>query len=146
MNYDKLKLDQQLCFPLYVCSKEIIKKYKPFLDPLGITYTQYITFMALWECDDLSVKMLGQKLYLDSGTLTPLLKKMEQQGFVTRNRSTNDQRTVYIKLTKKGLELKDKAVHIPVDLGACLPINQEDVSNLYQLLYKIINNMSDTTL
>jgi DNA-binding MarR family transcriptional regulator len=113
MNYDKLRLDRQLCFPLYVCSKELIKNYKPLLDPLGITYTQYIAFMALWEDDNLSVKELGQRLYLDSGTLTPLLKKMEQQGFIKRERSLKDERNVYIKLTEKGLELKNKAVHIP---------------------------------
>ncbi len=142
MNYDKLKLDQQLCFPLYVCSKELIKKYKPLLDPLGITYTQYIAFMALWEEDNISVKDLGQKLYLDSGTLTPLLKKMESQGFVTRTRSTDDERTVYITLTKKGLELKDKAISIPNQMGSCLPLDPNEAASLYQILHKFINNIN----
>lgn len=142
MNYDKLKLDQQLCFPLYVCSKELIKKYKPLLDPLGITYTQYIAFMALWEEDNISVKDLGQKLYLDSGTLTPLLKKMESQGFVTRTRSTDDERTVYITLTEKGIELKDKAISIPNQMGSCLPLDPNEAASLYQILHKFINNIN----
>lgn len=142
MNYDKLKLDQQLCFPLYVCSKELIKKYKPLLDPLGITYTQYIAFMALWEEDNISVKDLGQKLYLDSGTLTPLLKKMESQGFVTRTRSTDDERTVYITLTEKGVALKDKAISIPNQMGSCLPLDPNEAASLYQILHKFINNIN----
>lgn len=142
MNYDKLRLDRQLCFPLYVCSKELIKNYKPLLDPLGITYTQYIAFMALWEEDNLSVKELGQRLYLDSGTLTPLLKKMEQQGFIVRERSLKDERNVYIKLTEKGIELRDKAVHIPEKMGACLPINEEDIATLQKILNKYLNELN----
>ncbi|MDF2609742.1 MAG: transcriptional regulator [Lachnospiraceae bacterium] len=141
MNYDKLKLDRQLCFPLYVTSKELIKNYKPLLDPLGITYTQYITFMALWEEDNITVKELGQKLYLDSGTLTPLLKKMELQGFITRERSTTDERTVYIKLTVKGLELRDKAAHIPDKMVACLPVSMEEALALQKLLQNYLKNM-----
>ncbi|MDF2472397.1 MAG: transcriptional regulator [Anaerocolumna sp.] len=141
MNYDKLKLDRQLCFPLYVTSKELIKNYKPLLDPLGITYTQYITFMALWEEDNITVKELGQKLYLDSGTLTPLLKKMELQGFITRERSTTDERTVYIKLTEKGLELRDKAAHIPDKMVACLPVSMEEAFALQKLLQNYLKNM-----
>ena len=104
--YDILKLDNQLCFSLYVCSKEIIRKYKPLLEPYGLTYTGYIIMMALWEEDDITIKSLGEKLFLDSGTLTPLLKKLESQGYIVRNRSKKDERNVYINLTKKGKDLK----------------------------------------
>lgn len=142
MSYENLRLDWQLCFPLYVCAKELIKKYKPFLDPLEITYTEYITFMALWEEDNISIKDLGQKLFLDSGTLTPLLKKMEKQGFVTRNRSSKDERTVYINLTQKGIELQDKAKHIPEQMGTCLPISLEEASILHDILHKFLDNIN----
>lgn len=141
MNYDKLKLDRQLCFPLYVVSKELIKNYKPLLDPLGITYTQYIAFMALWETDNLTVKELGQKLFLDSGTLTPLLKKMEQQGFIIRERSATDERIVYIKLTKKGLELRDKAAEIPDKMVSCLPVSMEEAVILQKMLNQYLNKL-----
>ncbi|WP_313135056.1 MarR family winged helix-turn-helix transcriptional regulator [Anaerocolumna sp.] len=142
MNYEKLRLECQLCFPLYVCSKEIIKKYKPFLDPLEITYTEYIAFMALWEEDHISIKELGHKLFLDSGTLTPLLKKMERQGFVTRNRSTTDERTVYINLTQKGIELQEKASHIPEQMGSCLPISVEEATILHDILHKFLDHIN----
>lgn len=99
---DKLKLDNQLCFAVYVASKEIIKQYKPFLDPLGLTYTQYITLLALWEKSDISVKELGQRLFLDSGTLTPLLKKLEAMNLIERVRSSDDERLIIVSLTKKG--------------------------------------------
>ena len=102
---DKLKLDNQLCFAVYVASKEIIKQYKPFLDPLGLTYTQYITLLALWEKSDISVKELGQRLFLDSGTLTPLLKKLEAMNLIERVRSSDDERLIIVSLTKKGLDL-----------------------------------------
>jgi len=139
MKYDALKLENQLCFPLYVCSKEIIKKYKPFLDGLGITYTQYITLMALWQEDNVTLKYIGEKLYLDSGTLTPLLKKMEVQGLIVRQRSLTDERNVYIKLTQKGIELKDKALAVPGQIGGCLNLSKEEATALYDILYKLLN-------
>ncbi len=139
MNYDKLKLENQLCFPLYACSKEIIKKYKPFLDPLDLTYTQYITLMALWEEDNVTVKSLGEKLFLDSGTLTPLLKKMESQQLIIRTRSLNDERNVYIKLTKKGVELKNKVMAIPDRIGECISISPEDAIFLHKILHKLLD-------
>ncbi len=139
MNYDSLKLENQLCFPLYACSKEIIRKYKPFLDPLGLTYTQYITLLALWEEDNLTVKALGEKLYLDSGTLTPLLKKMELQSLITRVRSSDDERNVYIKLTEEGRGLRDKAAEVPEQIGKCISLSQKEISFLHQTLYKILN-------
>ena len=139
MNYDLLKLENQLCFPLYACSKEIIRKYKPFLDPLGLTYTQYITLLALWEEDNLTVKALGEKLYLDSGTLTPLLKKMELQSLILRVRSSDDERNVYIKLTEEGRGLRDRAAEVPEQIGKCISLSPEEVRFLHQTLYKILN-------
>lgn len=143
MNYDSLKLENQLCFPLYACSKEIIKKYKPYLDPLGLTYTQYITLMVLWEENNITVKALGERLYLDSGTLTPLLKKMESQGLVTRERSPKDERNVYIKLTQQGVEMRDRAVEVPKQIGSCLSLSKEEMLSLRDMLNKILHQLSD---
>jgi DNA-binding MarR family transcriptional regulator len=138
MNYDKLKLENQLCFPLYACSKEIIKKYKPFLDPLGLTYTQYITLMALWQEDNITVKALGDILYLDSGTLTPLLKKMEAQQLIKRERSLNDERNVYIKLTSTGISMREKAVTIPDQIGKCVSLSDDEAIFLHKTLHKLL--------
>ncbi|GCD09484.1 MULTISPECIES: MarR family winged helix-turn-helix transcriptional regulator [Clostridium] len=113
MNYEPLKLDNQLCFALYACSREITKLYKPALDKLGITYTQYISLLVLWEKDNITVKEMGKKLHLDSGTLTPLLKKLECMELVNRTRDTVDERKVFVKLTQKGIELKEMAIEIP---------------------------------
>jgi DNA-binding MarR family transcriptional regulator len=114
------KLDNQLCFALYVCSKEIIRKYKPLLEPFGLTYTGYITLLALWEEDGLTVKELGKRLYLDSGTLTPVLKRLEASGFVERNRNKNDERSVRITLTEKGKRTQQSAVSIPQAMGCAI--------------------------
>lgn len=141
MNYDMLKLENQLCFPLYACSKEIIRKYKPYLDPLGLTYTQYITLMALWEEDNVTVKSLGEKLYLDSGTLTPLLKKMEGQNLIKRVRSADDERNVYITLTEEGHLLKDKSLSVPEKIGKCISLSREEAVFLHQTLHKILKQM-----
>lgn len=140
-----LKLDNQLCFSLYVCSKEIIKKYKPLLDPLGLTYTSYITLLALWEQDDINVKDLGKKLYLDSGTLTPILKKLELQNFITRTRSTEDERSVNISLTKEGILLKEKARNVYSELACSLFNNSEELSSGMELLgslHKLMNTFN----
>ena len=139
--YDCLKLDNQLCFPLYVCSKEIVRKYKPFLDELDITYTQYITLMALWDKGALSVKELGNQLYLDSGTLTPLLKTLEAKGFVTRARDKDDERNLIVSLTDEGMKLRERAVSIPAKMGACLNIKPEDAAELYRILHTLMDNM-----
>lgn len=139
---EMLKLDNQLCFALYVCSKEIIKKYKPLLDPLGLTYTGYITMLALWEKDEVTVKDLGQKLYLDSGTLTPLLKKLELQNLVTRVRSLSDERNVVIKLTKNGHELKSKARQVPWDLICSTNLTADSTSNLLLALHNIMEQIT----
>lgn len=133
-----LKLDNQLCFALYVCSKEIIKKYKPILEPLGLTYTGYITMLALWEEDGITVKDLGNRLYLDSGTLTPLLKKLESQDFITRIRSSNDERNVVITLTEKGRTLKNHALNVPMDLICAVRFDTDTIQNTTQDLHSII--------
>lgn len=139
-NYDCLKLENQLCFPLYAASKEIVRQYKPLLDPLGMTYTQYIAMMVLWEHETLSVKELGQHLYLDSGTLTPLLKTMERKGWVTRQRSSEDERVLQVSLTDAGMALRDAAVHVPEQLAQCVGLEREEAAQLYHLLYKILRN------
>jgi len=138
--YASLMLDNQLCFSLYVCSKEIIKKYKPLLDPYNLTYTGYIILMALWEKDDITVKELGTHLYLDSGTLTPMLKKLEAQDYVSRIRSSSDERNVFIKLTLKGRAFQDIALQIPKDLICNLDLDPQDavglLNGLHQLMLK----------
>lgn len=138
MDYDPLKIENQLCFPLYSCAREVIKKYKPYLDPIGLTYTQYITMMALWEHKEMNVKALGERLFLDSGTLTPLLKKMESNGLVLRTRSAEDERSVVITLTAKGEALRAQAEGIPAKIGACINLSPEDAKTLYRILYQLL--------
>ncbi|MBR4262517.1 MAG: MarR family transcriptional regulator [Bacilli bacterium] len=139
--YESLKLENQLCFPLYACSKEIIRKYKPLLDKLDLTYTQYIAMMVLWDKESLSVKELGEFLYLDSGTLTPLLKKLEQKGYITRDRDSTDERVLKVKITESGLKLRDDALYVPEEMGNCIKLDQEEVVFLYKILYKILRNV-----
>lgn len=136
--YNALLLDQQLCFPLYACARETIKLYKPFLDELDLTYTQYITMMVLWERGSVSVKELGEALYLDSGTLTPLLKKMEAKGLLTRRRSTEDERSLIVTLTDVGRDLRDKALDVPAKMSRCVVLSREESLELYRLLYKLL--------
>ncbi|OLA86292.1 MAG: MarR family transcriptional regulator [Roseburia sp. 40_7] len=139
--YDKLKLENQLCFPLYAASKEIVRHYKPFLDKLDMTYTQYIAMMVLWEHKKLTVKELGEYLYLDSGTLTPLLKTMEKKGWVERNRSKEDERVLNVTITKQGEALREQALSVPEQMAGCVHLKQEEIAQLYQLLYKILDNL-----
>lgn len=139
--FNSLKLENQLCFPLYACSKELIRRYKPFLDPLDLTYTQYITLMVLWEKKCMNVKCLGDCLYLDSGTMTPVLKKLESKGYITRCRSTEDERSVYVSLTDKGEVLKEEAKHIPGQLHACVKLSAEEAAQLHRLLYKALETL-----
>lgn len=141
--YTCLKLESQLCFPLYACSKEIIRRYKPYLDELDLTYTQYITMMVLWERGSVSVKELGEALYLDSGTLTPLLKKMEECGWLIRCRCKVDERVVYVSLTDEGWAMREKLKDIPEKMGGCVSMDPEDAKRLYELLYQLLNLMSD---
>ena len=137
--YDALLLQNQLCFPLYAVSKEVVRLYKPFLDEIGLTYTQYIAMMVLWEKRSLTVKELGEYLYLDSGTLTPLLKKMEAQGLVSRQRNAADERSVIVSVTAQGEALRARAATRPERLGACLPLSKGEADTLYQLLYKVLH-------
>lgn len=136
--YECLKLSKQLCFPLYACSRETIKLYKPFLDELGLTYTQYITMMVLWEHKAMTVKALGQELFLDSGTLTPLLKKLEEKGLVTRRRSGLDERNLIVTITELGEEMKDRALHIPGEMTKCINLPPEDIRELYRMLHQLL--------
>lgn len=140
--YDVLKLDNQICFPLYACSKEVVRRYKPFLDEIDLTYTQYIAMMVMWENESISVKELGDRLYLDSGTLTPVLKSLEKKGYVSRNRSKEDERVLIVSITDLGLKLKEQAVDIPGKIGSCVSLPAEDAKKLYELLYKVLGLMS----
>jgi DNA-binding MarR family transcriptional regulator len=139
-NFEILKLENQLCFPLYACAKEVVRQYKPYLDKLDLTYTQYIAMMVMWEKKELNVKELGQYLYLDSGTLTPLLKKLEAKGYLSRNREKTDERNLKIMLTEQGEQLRGQAVSIPDQVGQCINLSPEEGVLLYTLLYKILNS------
>ncbi|SDL75175.1 DNA-binding transcriptional regulator, MarR family [Sarcina sp. DSM 11001] len=140
--YDCLRLDSQLCFPLYACSKEIIRRYKPYLDKLDLTYTQYITMMVLWEHSDINVKELGKCLYLDSGTLTPVLKKLESKGYLLRSRSRTDERNLTVSITEEGKRLQDRALEVPARMACYVDLSEEEAGLLYNLLYKILGNIS----
>jgi DNA-binding MarR family transcriptional regulator len=141
--YECLKLSNQLCFPLYAVAKEIVKKYKPYLDEMDLTYTQYIAMLVLWENKSMGVKELGRHLYLDSGTLTPLLKKLENKGYITRERSKEDERNLIISITKEGEALKDKAVTVPAKVGKCVCMDAEDAIKLKNQLYGILEEITD---
>ena len=139
--YDCLKLENQLCFPLYVCAKEIVRRYKPFLDEIDLTYTQYIAMMALWDKKKLNVKELGDMLFLDSGTLTKKKKKMEEKGLLTRTRSKEDERNLIVEITGKGEALKEQAKEIPERLGSCLSMSEEDAGKLYEILHRFMGTI-----
>ena len=138
-----LKLDNQLCFSLYVCSKEVIKRYKPLLEPYGLTYTGYITMMALWEKDNVNVKELGSRLFLDSGTLTPLLKKLEAQGYVERTRDPRDERNIIVRLTEKGRDLKQMAVCVPRQMIDSLDIGNMKAVVLMKTLHQLMDAFAE---
>ena len=140
---DCLKLENQLCFPLYAASKEVIRRYKPLLDKADLTYTQYIALMVLWEEKEINVKSLGERLYLDSGTLTPLLKKLENKGFITRKRLDKDERNLTISITEEGLALKSQVKNIPKEIGKCVNLSPKEANDLYKILYKILNNIEE---
>ena len=137
-NFDSLKLENQLCFPLYAAAREVVKRYRPYLDELDITYTQYITMMVLWEQKEITVKALGEKLFLDSGTMTPVLKSLESKGYVTRKRSKTDERSVSVFLTDRGEALKEKAVDIPAKVAGCVGLEPAEAAVLYEMLYKVL--------
>ncbi len=134
-----LKLENQLCFPLYAAARKVVNLYSPYLKPLGLTYTQYIVFMVLWEYKSITVGELGKILFLDNGTLTPLLKKMEKENYIIRTRSKEDERVVLIILTEIGLAMKEKCREIPSKVGSCVNIGKEKAKLLYTTLYEIID-------
>lgn len=136
--YAAIRLKNQMCFPLYACSKEIVRRYKPYLDQIDLTYTQYIVMMVLWEENDITVSELGKKLYLDSGTLTPVLKKLEQKKLLTRTRMKNDERVVCISVTDKGNALKEEALEIPAKMSNCLKLDKKEAEFLYSILHKML--------
>ena len=139
-----LLLDSQLCFPLYACAREVVKRYRPFLDDIGLTYTQYITMMVLWETPCVSSRQLGRRLFLDSGTLTPMLKKMEDKGYVSRVRSSVDERRVNVRLTEAGEKLKEEAREVPMAMGQCVNIDPDDAAKLVHLLRKVLANVRES--
>lgn len=140
--YEALRLKNQLCFPLYLCAKELQRRYAPCLDALNLTYTQYVVMMYFWEFGSSNVKAIGKALLLDPSTLTPLLKKLESKGYLTRTRSKEDERNLIVELTESGGALKDKALEIPQKIGCCLGLSEEEGLILYQTLYKMLRNIS----
>jgi len=139
--YDALKLENQLCFPLYAASKEVVKRYRPYLEPLGLTYTQYLVMMVLWEQRQLNVKELGEKLYLDSGTLTPVLKNLESKGYLTRCRSEKDERVLLVGVTEDGMALRERALPIPGIMSEHIALSPEDTKTLYRLLHELLKGV-----
>lgn len=136
--FDALRLENQLCFPMYACSREVIKRYRPYLDELGLTYTQYIVMMVVWAEGTISVRDMGRRLFLDSGTLTPVLKTLEKAGLITRRRSAQDERVLMISVTQAGLALREKAVSIPEIMAGCVNLSGDEAATLYRLLYKVL--------
>lgn len=146
MDYDyheAMKLTNQLCFPLYAASRNVINLYTPILKPLGLTYTQYIVFLVLWEKDGITVGEICDKLLLDNGTISPLLKKMQQAGYIERRRNEEDDRIVMITLTEAGRTLQEKAKDIPGKLAGCIDLPREKAVQLYSLLYELLDNQRD---
>ncbi len=138
-DYPQLKLENQLCFPLYACARKVINQYNPYLKPLGITYTQYLVFLVLWDQQEATVGEICRRLFLDNGTITPLIKKMEKDGYVVRKRSEEDERVVKVSITEKGIALREDAKDIPFSVGGCLAIPGEDAAELYRLLYQLLD-------
>ena len=141
--YDSLLLKNQLCFPLYAVSNKIIRKYKPLLDDLNLTYTQYITMMVLWERKAVNERELCDTLKLQSNTVTPLLQRLKQKGFIKIDKSLNDKRNLVISLTEEGLKLKDKAINVPPSIAVEFNLTNDEVMFLYSVLYKILDYEKD---
>ena len=137
--YEQLLLKNQLCFPMYACGRKIVAAYTPYLKPLGLTYTQYVVFMVLWEKESVNVGQLGAILHLDAGTLTPLLKHLEKEGYITRARSKEDERVTVVSITEKGNALKEECRDIPLKIAASgSSLSEKDAKELYRLLYKYL--------
>ena len=142
--YDPLRLDKQLCFPLYAAARQITRRYRPYLDELDLTYTQYIAMMVFWERRELSVKELGRHLYLDSGTLTPVLKSLEAKGFIRRRRCQEDERSVIAALTPEGEALRERALAVPEKIASCVRLDGGEALELYRLLWKLLGCLEDS--
>ena len=140
-DYPQLKLENQLCFPLYAAARKAVNAYTPYLKPLGLTNTQYIVFLAMWETGKATVGDLCRRLHLDCGTITPLLKKMEESGWISRCRCQQDERVVYVSVTEEGWKLRDRVAPIPEKIGGCMPLPAEDAAALYTLLYRLMDQM-----
>ena len=145
-SYDALKLKNQVCFPLYACAKELVRQYGPYLKELNLTYTQYIVMMVLWEKETVSSRELAACLHLDYGTLTPVLKRLEQAGYLTRARTAEDERLLTLTLTNKGRALKANAVTIPPVIAECMGLTMEEFGALYQLTYKALKHMEESNI
>ncbi len=143
---EALKLSNQVCFPLYACSKELVRQYGPYLKELNLTYTQYIVMMVLWEKESVSSRELAECLHLDYGTLTPVLKRLDQAGYLTRERAASDERLLTLTLTETGRELKTKAVHIPPAIAECMGLSAEEFGALYMLTYKALRHMEQRNI
>lgn len=139
-NNDSLKLERQLCFPLYACAREVTKLYKPVLDPLGLTYTQYLAMIIMWEHNETTIKEMGELLYLDSGTLSPLIKKLKAKGLIKKTICDEDERSSILSLTEEGVQLREKALNIPSKLATRIPLDENEAKQLYTLLYKMIDS------
>ncbi|MBQ5756432.1 MAG: MarR family transcriptional regulator [Erysipelotrichaceae bacterium] len=142
-NIDALKLENQLCFPLYAASKEVIRRYNPLLKKLDLTYTQYLVMMVLWEEGTIGAKELGDKLFLDSGTLTPLIKKMQAKGYLEKTQSEDDLRRITLTITEKGRRLQDEAVSVPFAVADCVRLEEKDAADLYRILYEILHSFTE---
>lgn len=140
---DEVKLEDLMSFPLYACSREVIKKYRPYLDELNLTYTQYIVMMVFWEKKKINVKDLGKKLFLDSGTLTPVLKSLEAKGLVSRYRSAEDERVLMVEITENGEKLKEKAFSVPQHVANCVKLDSNEEAALYSSLYKLLEMLDE---
>lgn len=141
-DYNDIKLGNQLCFPLYACAKEVVRQYRKPLEPLNLTYTQYIVMMVLWEFGSMTEGELGKKVHLNSGTLAPLLKRLEKQGYINRKRPEHNENKLMISLTEQGEDLKTKAVNVPKSMDSCIPLSIEELSTLKKLLDKALVNMA----
>ena len=136
--YDTLRLDHQLCFPLYAASRAVVKMYFPYLEKIGLTYTQYVAMMVFWEEQEVNAKHLGERLFLDSGTVTPLLKSLEAKGLVVRARSKEDERVLMARVTEAGMALREQAVTIPENVASCMKLPAKDAQELYRILYEVL--------
>ena len=141
--YPALRLENQLCFPLYACARQIVKQYTPYLKPLGLTYTQYILMMVLWEGGSPTMGELGRRLVLDSGTLTPMLKKLEKQGYLKRKREKKDERVVRISLTQQGWDLREAVKDVPACVAHCVNLSIEELESIYGILYKMLGHFEE---